>query len=99
MFASPFPIESILYELAIHTDSVRLVRDEQTGAHCGSISVEVYVPSVTVVIVTFSGHKIIYIIAVNEQSSGYVASNRHVRWNKLSAVHLGRKINHNLWGS
>ena len=51
-------LESILYELAIHTDSVRLVRDEQTGAHCGSISMEVnvYVPSVTVVIVTFSGH-------------------------------------------
>ena len=54
---------------------MRLVRDEQTGALCGSISVEVnlYVPSVTVVIVTFSGHKIIYIIAVNpEQNSGYV---------------------------
>ena len=62
------------------------MRDEQTGALCGSNSVKVnlYVPSVTVVIVTFSGHKIIYIIAVNsKQNSGYVASNRHVRWNHL----------------
>ena len=47
-------------QLANHIDLVRLVCSEQTGAHCGSISVEVnvYVTSVSVVIVT-------YYIAVN----------------------------------
>ena len=47
-------------QLAILIDLVRLVCGEQTGAHCGSISVEVnvYVTSVSVVIVT-------YYIAVN----------------------------------
>ena len=49
---------------------MRIVHDEQTGPHCGSISVEVnvYVTSVTVVIVTFSGHNIIY-EPVNEISN------------------------------
>ena len=62
--------------------------DEQTGAHCGSIyvGVNVYVTSVSVVIVKFS-RPILYscksTLGNPDQNSRYVAYNGYVRWNHL----------------